>query len=78
MLKDIETRMENYTKRKQKITGHNIVNSREVGFMRSKLKDEYMPKPKKPEEATPAADAKLEEKFEPFYEGEGSSNAPTA
>ena len=54
------------------------MNSREVGFMRSKLKDEYMPKPKKPEEATPAADAKLEEKFEPFYEGEGSSNAPAA
>jgi len=78
LLKDIESRMENYAARKQKVTGHNIVNSREVGFMRSKLKEEYMPKPKKPEE-TPegasGADAKLEEKFEPYYEGEGASNA---
>lgn len=67
-IKDIETRMENYAKRKQKLTGLNIVNSKEAGYIRSKLKEEYFPKPKKVED--PAADAKAEEKFEPFYEGE--------
>jgi hypothetical protein len=56
LLKDIETRMENYSKRKQKITGQNLINSREVGYIRSKLRDEYYPKPKK--EEAPATDAK--------------------
>ena len=61
--------MDNYYKRKQKVTGMNVVSSRETGYIRSKLKDEYFPKPKK--EEIPA-DAKQEEKFEPFYEGEGT------
>jgi hypothetical protein len=44
-----------------------------VGYIRSKLKDEYFPKPKKEEVPAAAADAKQEEKFEPFYEGEGAA-----
>lgn len=55
------------------------MNSREVGYIRYKLKEEYYPKPKK-EEDPAAADAKQEDKFEPFYEGDGnpSSNEPSS
>ena len=64
--------MENYSKRKLKVTGQPILNTREVGYIRSKLRDEYYPKPKK-EEAP--ADAKQEDKFEPFFEGENTEAA---
>lgn len=75
-LKDIEQRMENYSQRKQKVMGVDYMNSREVGFIGSKLKDEYFPKPKK--EVAAPVDAKEEDKFEPFYEGETAGSADSA
>lgn len=55
---------------KERKTGiEGIFNTREVGGITKSIREEYFPKPKKEEK--PAADAVQEEKFEPFYEGEG-------
>ncbi len=55
-------------------------NTNEINYIRSQLRNEYFPKPKKDNvvSSTPVAaeDAKQEDKFEPFYEGENASNEP--
>jgi hypothetical protein len=67
--KDTQQRMDNYLKNKERKTGvEGLFNTREVAGIGKSIREEYFPKPKK--EEVPA-DAKQEEKFEPFYEGEG-------
>lgn len=68
IVKDTQQRIENYTKNKERKTGiEGLFNTREVAGITKSIREEYFPKPKK--EEVPA-DAKQEEKFEPFYEGE--------
>lgn len=58
-------------KNKEKRTGiEGLFNTREVGGIGKAIREEYYPRPKKIEKEIPE-DAKQEEKFEPFYEGEG-------
>lgn len=81
-LKDAEQAVENYLKRKEKASGIAMWNTRELNLIRQKLKDEYFPKPKEVvAAATPAPageDAKQEDKFEPFYEGESAAASESA
>jgi hypothetical protein len=55
LLKDIESRMENYEARKRKTTGFDVIDTRDVGHMRTQLREEYFPKPKKVD-AVPGSD----------------------
>ena len=74
LVKDAQTRLENYFNRKAKQTGiEGIWNSREVAGIKKSLREEYFPRPKAaPKEGSD--DTKAEEKFEPFFEGEGKQD----
>ena len=72
LIKDSQFRIENYLKRKEARTGFPIWNTKEIAGIRKQLREEYFPKPVK-KEVVEEGDTKLEEKFEPFYEGEGKS-----
>ena len=70
-IKDQRQRVEAYMRNKEKRTGiEGLFNTREVAGIGKAIRDEYFPRPKKVEKEVPE-DAKQEEKFEPFYEGEG-------
>jgi len=72
LIKDSQSRIENYLKRKEKQTGVEMWNTREVGGIRKSIREEYFPTPKKPvvSDDVVVKDTKTEEKFEPFYDGE--------
>jgi hypothetical protein len=80
LIKDAQSRLEGYFTKKERQTGHEIWNSAEVAGIRKTLRDEYFPKPvkKAPTEEGEEVDTKVEEKFEPFYEGESNSSAPVS
>ncbi len=70
-IKDQRQRVEAYMRNKEKRTGiEGLFNTREVAGIGKAIRDEYFPRPKKVEKEVPE-DVKQEEKFEPFYEGEG-------
>ncbi len=79
LMKDIESRMENYESRKRKTTGFDVIDTRDIGHIRTQLREEYFPKPKKVETipGDAVADVKQDEKFEPFYENE-TPDAPVS
>jgi len=81
LLKEAQTTLETYLARKKKQTGFDMFDIGDVGSIRRKLRDEYLPKPVKPKEEDEAegGDTKAEEKFEPFYQGEDrSSEGPSS
>jgi hypothetical protein len=61
-------------KRKEKQTGQPFFNTKEVAGIRRNLYDEYFPKAKPAKAA--ADDTKVEEKFEPYFEGEEKDQKP--
>ena len=65
-------RLEKYFARKERQTGINMWNTNEVAGIKSALREEYFPRPKRVE---PAPDTKVDEKFEPFFEGEGKEES---
>lgn len=71
--KDQQQKVEAYMKNKEKRTGiEGLFNTREVGGIIKSIREEYYPKPKKEEKKTDDLDdVKQDEKFEPFYDGEG-------
>lgn len=80
VIKDAQSRLETYFARKERQTGQEIWHTGEVAGIRKQIRDEYFPRPKKPtsEEGEEVTDTKAEEKFEPFYEGEGKDSAPAS
>ena len=72
-IKDQHQKVEPYMKNKEKRTGiEGLFNTREVGGIIKSVRDEYYPKPKKEEKKIEDLDdVKQDEKFEPFYEGDG-------
>jgi hypothetical protein len=69
-MKDVIQKTEAYLKNKEKKTGiKGLYNTKEVAGIVTGIREEYYPKPKKDKQIP--EDAKQEEKFEPFYEGEG-------
>ena len=83
LIKDTQYKLENYMKKKEKQTGLPLWNTKEVAGIKKSLRDEYGIKPeRRPSSPVPVSadavskDTKTEEKFEPFYEGEGG--APTS
>ena len=65
--------MEKYLARKEKQTGISQWNTAEVAGIKKSIRDEYFPKPKR----VVPVDTKVDEKFEPFFEGEGKEQTTT-
>ena len=72
LLKDAQQRLDSYVAKKERQTNiPGLYNTGEIAGIAKRLREEYYPKPvvKKPEDEE---DTKAEEKFEPFYQGEGA------
>lgn len=75
-LKDTQNRIDRYMQAKERKTGvKGIYNTGELAGATQPIEDEYFPKPKEVVTETDPEDAKQDEKFEPFYEGEGKEAA---
>lgn len=83
LVKDAQRRIETYFKRREKTADENdhlpLWSTYDIAGIKKSIREEYFPKPKEEVPVENAdSDTKLEEKFEPFFEGETAGSSDPA